>query len=918
MLMLQRAAENVNPSECNDPAVLLACSLGSDSCPAACQKDAEKASEEDTATQGSIDGLPIAGDLTIAVADYSDTVKSAPAVGTVVFNAVDFKASEKVTIESVKIERTGLSDKSAIKWVWFEKDGVAVSAKASLNSDGVATTRFYNNYSVYGTDTLDLVAELSGSAGSEIAFNIVGVTSTAKNASVNTKTTTYRTTTYAVATISFKEAGSAAAYKVGEKTSYEIGRFELQNSKSGSEDKDIIVKSLKLKNAWGLNLAETFTNVKVYKDSKVVSKNVTLDGKDMTITFDDDVLASGKKGIYTIMAEVAQLNEVNETVKLQLKKSTELVANEKSTGFRVNNTASNVYLKVYTFNGGKVTFSNDSKMAKTVNGAPSATDVVLGKGTLTISEPVKLSSVKFYLTWADNTNQIIKSIKNIKLEIGGTTYDVKAWNVDGWYVVYETNDDEIYVSKTNEVRVLVDVANEALTWKTISFVNLNGNSFTADGTYDNTDEPLARGTIAGAVQIADLVIKAGKFNITNKNSTTQKVVKGNSDIVTIFDGEITSNDGKVTVNDLYIKPVNTSYLPLNDKDQITLTLYVNGEPYADETYKTGHLYATFSNLGELTSSSSMKIKIEAQPNVSSTDGYVDFKVSAAGSDEQGNDTEASAVSAARLQITNTASITVANSNATSTVEKAGNSAELVSFSTTVKDGSYNVKKVLFAFTWDDDADLSNTLSGTDIELLIDGKTIDTTDGAASGLSAEFNINETLDIGKHTIALKASIDDTKEHAIKVSSVKIDGGDVKALNVKKLFVKAYPTISLVKKDQDSNEIVLKITNPASSEEDITISGFSFNNSASVKTLSLNDQTLDPAASEWNGNDYVITGSKQVTLAAGESTELRFEVANAWTSTAQLVGITVNVTSNDYVIDDDYTNIGKWADFKITYKS
>jgi hypothetical protein len=115
MLMLQRAAENVNPSECNDPAVLLACSLGSDSCPAACQKKAdEKTEEEDTANQGSIDGLPIAGDLSIAVADYSDTVKSAPAVGTVVFNAVDFKSSEKVTIESVKLERVGLSDKSNI------------------------------------------------------------------------------------------------------------------------------------------------------------------------------------------------------------------------------------------------------------------------------------------------------------------------------------------------------------------------------------------------------------------------------------------------------------------------------------------------------------------------------------------------------------------------------------------------------------------------------------------------------------------------------------------------------------------------------------------------------------------------------------------------------------------------------------
>ena len=95
MLMLQRAAENVNPSECNDPAVLLACSLGSDSCPAACQKKADEASEEEN-TPSNISDMPIAGDLTIAVADYSEAVKSVPRQGTVVFNAVDFKSSEKV------------------------------------------------------------------------------------------------------------------------------------------------------------------------------------------------------------------------------------------------------------------------------------------------------------------------------------------------------------------------------------------------------------------------------------------------------------------------------------------------------------------------------------------------------------------------------------------------------------------------------------------------------------------------------------------------------------------------------------------------------------------------------------------------------------------------------------------------------
>ena len=121
MLMLQRAAENVNPSECNDPAVLLACSLGSDSCPAACVNKSNTENEEDNRTPSNIQDMPVAGDLTVAVADYSSEVRSVPAVATVVMNAVDFKASEKITIESIKLERTGLSSKSDIKGVWFEK-----------------------------------------------------------------------------------------------------------------------------------------------------------------------------------------------------------------------------------------------------------------------------------------------------------------------------------------------------------------------------------------------------------------------------------------------------------------------------------------------------------------------------------------------------------------------------------------------------------------------------------------------------------------------------------------------------------------------------------------------------------------------------------------------------------------------------
>ena len=84
----------------------------------------------------------------------------------------------------------------------------------------------------------------------------------------------------------------------------------------------------------------------------------------------------------------------------------------------------------------------------------------------------------------------------------------------------------------------------------------------------------------------------------------------------------------------------------------------------------------------------MKIKITAQPNMSTT-GYVDYAVSAKGTDSQGNDVEATPVSASRLQVTDSATVTIATSSTDSAVIKDGSNAELLSFTATAKDGSYD-------------------------------------------------------------------------------------------------------------------------------------------------------------------------------------------------------------------------------------
>ena len=928
---------------------------------------ANKANEEDTATQGSIDWLPIAGDLSIAVADYSDSIKSAPAKGTVVFNAVDFKASEKITIESVKLERTGLSDKSAIKWVWFEKDGVAVSAKASLTSDGTATTRFYNNFSVNGTEKLDLVVELSGAAGSEIAFNIIWATSTAKNVSVNTKTTTYRTTLYTVATINFQKNGSVTeagtTYKLGEKNSYEIGRFAISNETKGTEDKDIVLKSLKLKNNGGLDMAAVFKNVIVTRDSKTVSKNVELSSKDMVITFDNDELASGKKGIYTIFAEVANLDRPGEDVQLYLNKTSELVAYEKSSNFRVAyhsdmDTSSNLMSQKYIFNGGKINFAGASNFAKTIEAAASSTDVEIARGTLTVAEPIKLEGLVITGTKLGAKNPI----KTLKVEIGGSTYTAND-PADDDHPVWKFT-DEMYVSKTSDVRVLVSVKSDATADHSITFTSINWQAF-GKVTFENSDKTYtitgASDQIAGTVQLSKLVATPGKFFITNKATSTQKVVLTNNDEVTIFDGEITTNKDKISVNDLTLTgnytynyystgddatkyataaeckaankdadcPAVKKANGLQTAEQISLTVYVNGEAYSDSVFRqtsAADSSVKFSNLWDVTSSNPMRIKITAQPLINKFTGSITFKVGAEGTDSQGNNAKASAASAVTLSITESASINIANSVATSTVEKAGATSELVRFTSTVKNGSLTLSSMVINLTWDDAANAIFVAGDNAKEVYaeFDGKRIDgkvTTRVANNTWVITFaNLNETLEAGTHEFVVKTDINaDNGPVKLTIGSVSVNGiTPATQLNVAKMFGKAYPKLSLVKSDSTNNEITIKIENPKDSDEDLTIEKITVSEAWSIATISLNNQTINPT---WNENTATL--DKTVTLSAGQSTELRLQVKNpegadpAISGIAQLKWVGVRIDSNPYSITDDYTNVATWADLKITYK-
>ena len=123
---------------------------------------------------------------------------------------------------------------------------------------------------------------------------------------------------------------------------------------------------------------------------------------------------------------------------------------------------------------------------------------------------------------------------------------------------------------------------------------------------------------------------------------------------------------------------------------------------------------------------------------------------------------------------------------------------------------------------------------------------------------------------------------------------------------MFVKAFPKLSVV--SAKDNQLVVKIENV--SDSDITITDYAAV-SADTGSTTLNGQSV--------GNSHPIPVGKQVTLAKGQSTELKMNITAPWT--LKLTGLKYQVvdgTTYTYTVDDNYTNIATWGTLQVVYKS
>lgn len=370
-----------------------------------------------------------AGNLNVALAASSPASKSVPSSGTVPFGKFDLSAGgADISVSTIKFVREGLGARSDISRVWLEKNGVRVSSRQTVGSDNVVTVSVSPALVVKAgsTESVDLVATLSGSTGSEHKFTIAAaadVGSTAKSVAGTfpVSTNLMKTTSYAVAGVTFAKAGSASTYKVGD-TNTELGQFKITND--ATDDKSVTFKSIRLRNEGTGDISKNIGNLAVYHNGTKVSTAVTVDGKYVSFAV-NDVVAFGRTETYYVRGDINSVETTGgDTYAFSLQYSDDLTVDETVTGFRATITGPNTVWSTYTVNGGDIILSKSTSATSSQTVAPGTNDVVLLAADLKVAQPVTLQDLTVALgtsSLSGTLADLAKDFSSLKLVLGAST-----------------------------------------------------------------------------------------------------------------------------------------------------------------------------------------------------------------------------------------------------------------------------------------------------------------------------------------------------------------------------------------------------------------------------------------------------------------------------------------------------------------
>jgi hypothetical protein len=300
--------------------------MDDEGCPAIC-KDKEEAGPDISVKSG---------DLAI-VADASAMGKAIIG-GVSDLDILTFKASERITLSKITLERYGFSSADDIEAVWLENDrGEVITNERNVNNKDVVELTFKKDFRDMGKEsTYVIVVQLKATAiKGTIGFKVTDVASSAKNLDIKKYTpNTYQMIEYDGSEVNLSDKATARNYSYNAGESYEVARLQARTSAV-----PIVVNGFTFTQNGTIDLTKDVNvkKVEVLKDGtalKDVTFSATRDG--LTVNLDKDTVEARKSALYVVRVTLEGMEKFGNTIKLGIEKAADFRAIESKTNARVS------------------------------------------------------------------------------------------------------------------------------------------------------------------------------------------------------------------------------------------------------------------------------------------------------------------------------------------------------------------------------------------------------------------------------------------------------------------------------------------------------------------------------------------------------------------------------------------------------
>ncbi|MCX6794841.1 MAG: hypothetical protein NTY31_02565 [Candidatus Falkowbacteria bacterium] len=543
-----------------------------------------------------------------------------------------------VSVNSITVNRIGLSTYNNIDKVWAEKDGVIVASKKSMNSNDQSILTFSPALVVNAGQTVsvDLLVSLkldNGVAAGNIGLSIpslsaVSATSASVSGSFPINGNLMSATSYNVVNLAISEPTTATTtVKVGDEK-VELGRFTLGFSGTA---KDVSLKSIMLKNNGVEDLSTATMNLYLEQAGNKVSVNTVVSGRFVTFYFATaglDLLKDDSSKIFYIKGDViAKENVAPNSFMFFLNKSTDLVAYEKATSFGANVYADNTTVAADAYHISNVTITAGAVAVTKKSTSPSDTTIIKGSDSVMLlaniraDEAITADGLNIKYTsgsLASTTNQF----ENVRVYLNGLLLDsfdpVASTTLD--YIVKTIDSTLNLVKGDNEVKIMAKAKTTAPSGSAIRF-RLDGGIFNSQNPEYVVSGNSVSGSISGTASGATFTVSAAVLTTVRSDgySAGKTIVAGSSD-VSLGKFTLKATNDVIRVTSIALG-TNASTTPENSGNISDMKLYVDGVQVGS-TVDFGSTGATFSSLNfDIAKDSTKAVELKGSFDSSALGGF---------------------------------------------------------------------------------------------------------------------------------------------------------------------------------------------------------------------------------------------------------------------------------------------------------